>query len=140
MKFLIDECLSLRLAKIAQLAGFTASAHVAHRGMAAWKDWELMKCIIEDDWTFVTRNSDDFRPRAGSSSKAPCYLGVPIHAGLICLNPPVGANLTMMEFYFEAALSTLETSPDLVNQVIEVWPDGERHVTVKRYGFPANVP
>jgi len=140
VKFLIDECLGLSLAEIVQLAGFPESAHVARRGMAAWKDWELMERILEDDWTFVTRNSDDFRPRSESSSKAPCYLGIPIHPGLICLNLPAGTDLKMMENYFLAALSILEDPPNLFNQVIEVWPDEKTGVTVERYRFPKEDP
>jgi hypothetical protein len=28
---------------------------------AGLKDWELKKIIVDDDWTFVTNNSADFR-------------------------------------------------------------------------------
>jgi predicted nuclease of predicted toxin-antitoxin system len=86
LKFLIDECLSVALADVAISAGHPESAHVTHRGMTGWKDHRLMKTIIEEDWTFVTRNSRDFRPRTGSLSKAACYFGQPLHAGLVCVN------------------------------------------------------
>ena len=88
MKFLIDECLSLALADKAVAAGHVESAHVSRRGMNNWQDHRLMKPVIDDDWTLVTRNSDDFRPRRGSASQAPCYVGQPLHAGLVCLNLP----------------------------------------------------
>ena len=87
----------------------------------------------------MTRNSDDFRPRIGSSSNATCYLGVPLHTGLICLNPPVGADLKIMESYFKAVLSTLDDPPELVNQVIKVWPDGQGSVIVDRYDLPVDL-
>ena len=91
MKLLIDECLSVALVEMATAAGNPESAHVTRRGMTGWKDHQLMKAIIEDDWMLVTRNSNDFRPKPGHSSQAPCYLGQPLHAGLICLNLPAGS-------------------------------------------------
>ena len=60
MKLLIDECLSPKLAKMAQELGYEAS-HVVWLGMSGYKDWSLIPVILKDDWTFVTRNSVDFR-------------------------------------------------------------------------------
>ena len=60
MKFLVDECLSFALVDMAVEAGHVESAHVTRRGMKDWKDQQLMQAIIGDDWTLVTRNSDDF--------------------------------------------------------------------------------
>jgi hypothetical protein len=65
LKFLIDECLTLDLVEVAKERGFPESSHVVWMGKAGWKDWELKIFILDDDWTFVTRNSVDFR---GSSS------------------------------------------------------------------------
>lgn len=136
MKFLIDECLSLELADIACNAGFAESAHVSRRGMRSWLDWQIMDTILKEDWTFVTRNADDFRPRPGSKSKMPCYLGQELHAGLICLNPPAGSTAREMSQYFKAALHVLKGDPDLVNQVLEVWPEADGKVRIDRYDFP----
>lgn len=136
MKFLIDECLAISLARIAQDAGFPESTHVSHRGLAGRKDWELMAVILDQNWTFVTRNSDDFRPRASSSSRAPCYLGVALHAGLVCLNPPAGSGRADMEAYFGAALAVIGNPPDLVNQVLEVWPSDAGRLRIDRYAMP----
>lgn len=80
MKFLIDECLSPLLAQMACDAGHVLSAPVTYRGMMSWKDHSIMHRIISNDWTFVTQNGDDFRPRQGSASRKPCYVGVPLHA------------------------------------------------------------
>ena len=88
MKFLIDENLSPLLEIMACDAGYVQSAHVGHRGMMAWEDNKIMNRILEEDWTLVTNNADDFRPRQGSSSLKPCYVGVSLHAGLVCLNVP----------------------------------------------------
>ena len=62
MKFLIDECLSQKLAKIALARGHEAS-HIVWLKKSGWKDWNLKAVILEGDWTFVTKNSADFRGR-----------------------------------------------------------------------------
>ena len=61
LKFLVDECLSPELAQLARDRGYHESFHVSWLGKAGWKDWELKNLILEEDWTFVTRNSVDFR-------------------------------------------------------------------------------
>jgi hypothetical protein len=61
VKFLIDECLSPELVKLAQEKGHGESSHVVWRKLAGKKDWELKPIILDGDWTFVTRNSTDFR-------------------------------------------------------------------------------
>ena len=87
MKLLIDECLSPELAKLAQALGHESS-HVVWLDKAGWKDWQLKSVILDGDWTFVTKNSIDFRgPDAKRGSKGQ-YAGVEIHAGLICLDAP----------------------------------------------------
>lgn len=138
MKLLIDECLSVALVEMAILAGHLESAHVTRRGMTGWKDHRLMKAVIDDDWTLVTRNSDDFRPKSGSTSEAPCYVGQPLHAGLICLNLPAGSGRADQMAYFQAALARIGNPGDLVNKVLEVDPDPARNgqVVLRVYDFP----
>ena len=125
MKFLIDECLSPTLVDLAWSAGHWESAHVTRRGMTSWEDHRLMRVIIAEDWTMVTQNGDDFRPRPGSSSLAPCYVGQPLHAGLICLNLPGNTDWEDQMNYFRHALDRIaaEKLTDLVNKIIEVDPD-----------------
>lgn len=41
MKFLIDECLSPELVKLAQDKGYAESSHVVWRKLAGKKDWHL---------------------------------------------------------------------------------------------------
>ena len=119
-------------------AGHMESAHVTRRGMGGWKDHRLMKAIIKDDWTLVTGNPDDFRPKPGKLSQAPCYLGQPLHAGLICLNLPDGSGQGKQKVYFQAALDRIGTPGDLVNQVVEVDPDPAHagKVVLRIYDFP----
>lgn len=68
MKFLIDECLSPQLAKMAIEKGHGETSHVVWIKMGGLKDWELKPNILEGDWTFVTRNSVDFH---GKDKRAP---------------------------------------------------------------------
>src|SRR3546814_18245434 len=86
MKFLIDECLSPELAKIAIDKDHGETSHIVWLGLAGYKDWELTPIILDGDWTFVTKNSVDFRgPRDKHGTKGQ-YADVAIHAGLTCLN------------------------------------------------------
>ncbi|TCN17992.1 DUF5615 family PIN-like protein [Sinorhizobium americanum] len=61
MKFLIDECLSPELAKMALEKGYGETSHVVWMKLGGLKDWELKPIIVEGDWTLVTKNSIDFR-------------------------------------------------------------------------------
>jgi hypothetical protein len=56
MKFLIDECLSPEMTKLAIARGYGESSHVVWLGRAGSKDWELKHLMLKDDWTFVTKN------------------------------------------------------------------------------------
>jgi hypothetical protein len=60
---------------------------------------------------------------------------VAIHAGLICLNGPVGMDLDMMVELFEAALDELDLNSDLVNQVLEVTLNDD-DIQILRYSLP----
>ena len=77
MKFLIDECLSLDLVKVARGRGFVESSHVVWMGKAGWKDWELKPFILERDWTLVPETAWIFAvPRAilGPVDNLPMFL------------------------------------------------------------------
>jgi len=100
-KILIDENLSPSLAADAQLRGFLCS-HVNHLGKAGTKDWELKRVILEGDWTFVTNNSIDFRGPAGKPGFAGEYADVRLHAGLVCIDAPLGLNLSLQRQLFAA--------------------------------------
>jgi hypothetical protein len=88
MRLLIDECLSPELAKLAQSRGHDGSSHVVWLKKGGWKDWSLKTFILGGDWTFVTKNSIDFRGPASRPGSKGQYADVAIHAGLICLNGP----------------------------------------------------
>ena len=73
MRLLIDECLHTSLLKLAHEAGHTAD-HVNYLGLGSSKDWDLMKLILDQDYTFVTNNRTDFTA---------LYAKEQLHAGLI---------------------------------------------------------
>lgn len=135
MKFLVDECLSPELVKLAHARGHGESSHVVWLGRGGLKDWEPKPVILDGDWTFVTRNSVDFRGPVDTPGVKGQYAGVEIHAGLICLNGPSGMDLDMQLELFEQALDELEADPDLINQVLEITCE-EDALTVRRYSLP----
>jgi hypothetical protein len=138
-KLLFDECLSAELALMARGRGHHDASHIVWMGKAGWKDWELKKIIIEEDWVLVTKNSDDFRgPRQKPGSKGQ-YADVPLHAGLICINGPVGMDLALQKELFEVVLDELDAEPDMTNQILEVSLDNiGNEIVVLRYALPSN--
>jgi len=138
MKLLVDECLSEELTKLAQTRGHLDASHVRWIGKGGAKDWELTPVIVGGDWTFVTKNSIDFRGPADAPGTAGEYARLDLHAGLICLNGPVGMDLDMQLEMFEVALDELDAQPDLVNQVLEVSleNDADAEMRVVRYALP----
>lgn len=138
MKLLIDECLSEELAKLARDRGYPESSHVRWIGKAGAKDWELLPVILDGDWTFVTKNSVDFRGPANAPGSKGEYRKASLHAGLICLNGPVGMDLDIQAELFQAALDILEENDDLINQVIEITlaDPSEGNFEIVRYALP----
>jgi hypothetical protein len=137
VKFLIDECLSLDLVEVAGSRGFVESSHVVWMGKAGWKDWELKAFILDGDWTFVTRNSVDFRGPADNPGTRGQFADVPLHAGLICINGPDGMTGEVQCELFEAVPDEIGNVQHLLNEVVEVdleSLDGE--FTIHRYPMP----
>ncbi len=135
MKFLIDECLSPELTKLAFQKGYGESSHVVWLGLAGRKDWALKPLILDGDWTFVTKNSVDFRGPAERPGTKGQYGDVTLHAGLICLNGPPGMDLDMQIELFEQALDELEADADLVNKVLDITLEDEA-LRIRRYRLP----
>ena len=135
MKFLIDECLSPELTKRAHERGYGQSSHVVWLGRSGLKDWELKPLILEGDWTFVTKNSIDFRGPVRAPGSRGQYADVAIHAGLVCLNGPPGMDLDMQIELFDQAMDELDADCDLVNQVLEITLENDC-LHVRRYRLP----
>jgi hypothetical protein len=136
MKFLVDECLSPELTKLAHDRGHGESSHVVWLGRNGAKDWELKPFIIDGDWTFVTKNSVDFRGPSSRPGTSGQYADVMLHAGLVCLNGPEGMDLDMQMELFEEVLNEIDRDGDLVNQVLEISTNGEE-LHVLRYRLPS---
>jgi hypothetical protein len=136
VKFLVDECLSPKLVKLAQGKGYGESTHVVWRKLAGKKDWELKSFILDGDWTFVTRNSVDFRGPSSSPGSRGQYADVVIHAGLVCLNGPEGMKVDVQLELFGQALEELAIDGDLINQVIEVTLEDNDELRILRYNLP----
>lgn len=135
-KFLIDECLSPALALLARERGFFESSHVTWLGKSGWKDWELKEFILEGNWTFVTRNSVDFRGPAASPGLQGQYADIPLHAGLICINGPERMTAQTETDLFNVVLEVIGAS-ELVNEVVEITlPDMVADYEVRRYALP----
>jgi predicted nuclease of predicted toxin-antitoxin system len=107
VKLLIDECLHTSLVTLAHSAGHSAD-HVSHRGLGGLKDWQLMRVIRDQEYTFVTNNRADFVDLHGKE---------PLHAGVIVIVPNV-VPLKQREL-FSAALRHIGAR-DLTNTVVEV--------------------
>ena len=135
-KFLIDECLSPDLAALARERGFFESSHVTWLGKAGWKDWELKQFILEQDWTFVTRNSTDFRGHTDQPGSKGQYADVPIHAGLICINGPDSMSAEDETELFGIVLDELGPN-EMVSQAIEITlSDADTGFELVRYALP----
>ena len=137
MRFLVDECLSPELVRLARERGYGESTHVVWRKLSGKKDWELKPVILDGDWTFVTRNSVDFRGPLSKPGSRGQYADVALHAGLICLNGPDGMDVDVQLELFGQALEELMIDGDMVNQVLEITledDNGELHIL--RYKLP----
>jgi len=141
VRFLIDECLSARLVDLAVEAGFE-STHVARIGKQGTKDWKLAEFIAANDWTFVTRNSIDFRGPSSTPGSKGIHARMQLHAGLVCLNGPPKFDLRLHRELFAIALEAIETRGDLVNMALEVTLEetSDTEVIVSLYPIPNDGP
>jgi predicted nuclease of predicted toxin-antitoxin system len=123
-RFLIDENLSVALSKAAHAAGFEAM-HVAHLGLAAERDWDLLTVVRDGDWVLVTNNAVEFQRR---------YARLAIHAGVVFIRPSV-RRAQQLEL-FGAALADIATEPDIVNIAVDVDYDEAGLIRIRRYALP----
>jgi len=139
LKFLIDECLSLELVGLAIERGYPDSRHVVRMGRASRTDRQLMRLIVDGDWTFVTRNARDFRGAPVAPGLRGRYAGTELNAGLVCLNGPDAMTIDVHLELFGIALDELAAIGDaFVNRGLEVTlaRTGDAAVTVTIYDLP----
>ena len=122
---------------MARQRGHHEASHVVWIGKSGWKDWELKRVLLDEDWVLVTKNSEDFRgPREAPGTKGQ-YAHVSLHAGLIGLNGPVGMDLALQRELFSEALDELDVNGDLTNQILEVTlEESEVGIQIVRYSHP----
>jgi hypothetical protein len=138
MKLLVDECLSEELVTLARARGHHESSHVRWIGKGGAKDWELLSVILAGDWTFVTKNSIDFRGPSRAPGTKGVYRKATVHAGLVCLNGPVGMDIDLQKELFDIALDALGEDEDIINRVIEITLDNldDATIIVTNYALP----
>jgi hypothetical protein len=104
----------------------------------AGRTGELKEILLQEDWVLVTRNCKDFRGPKGAPGSKGVLADVPIHAGLICIDGPVGMDLELQRRLFGVVLEDLDEEPDLTNQVLEITIDASgQSVDILRYELPA---
>lgn len=127
MKFLIDECLSPVLARIARDRGFPLSTHVTWLGLRSKSDWVIVRRAVQDGYVLVTNNTADFTPLIHRED---------IHAGLICLKVAPGLmNQAVQEILFEVALDRL-AGEEPINDVIEITLTVDRSIEIEQNTQP----
>ncbi|MER8929472.1 DUF5615 family PIN-like protein [Mesorhizobium sp. M0902] len=127
MKFLIDECLSPELAKLARERGFPESSHVRWLGLAGAKDHMVTRRAVDDGYVLVTHNTTDFRG---------LYRREELHVGLVAFNTAPGLmSLDLQHRLFHLALSELG-GEEAWNEVLEITVDVARTITIERFNLP----
>ena len=127
MKFLIDECLSPDLAKLARESGYPESSHVRWLGLAGAKDHVVTRRAVDDGYVLVTHNTTDFRGLYGRED---------LHVGLIAFNTAAGLMILDLQVrLFLLSLAELD-GEQAWNEVLEITVDTDRTVTIERYDLP----
>jgi predicted nuclease of predicted toxin-antitoxin system len=127
VKFLIDECLSPELVRIARERGYGESTHVTWLGLRSRKDWSIVRRAVDDGYVLVTNNTTDFTPLLSREG---------VHAGLVCLNVAPGLmSLDVQKRLFTLALDRLGDA-EPINELLEVTLLEDRLVRIDRYNVP----
>ena len=124
MKFLIDECLSPRLATIAREHGYPESTHATWLGLGAHPDWALVRRAVADGYVLVTNDRVDFTALMEREQR---------HPGLVCMTVAHGLNsLDVQMRLFQHALIRL-TEEDIAGRILEIALHADRTVRVDLY-------
>jgi predicted nuclease of predicted toxin-antitoxin system len=119
VKFLIDECLSPRLATVARERGYPQSTHVTWLGLRAQQDWALVRRAVADGYVLVTNDKADFTALMEREHG---------HPGLVCITIAHGLNrLDVQTRLFQHALTRL-ADEDIDGRVLEIALRADRTV------------
>lgn len=113
---LIDECLSPKLASVAQARGL-ACMHVTWLNLEGTSDWHVAGLAAERNYVIVTNNRQDFLR---------LYADLEVHNGLVIIVPAVVRRQQMR--LFDLALDVAERQDSLINLMIEVHVGGSVEV------------
>ena len=123
-KFLIDECLSPRLADVARQEGFPRTMHVNWLGLEGQPDWRLVQRAIRDEYVLVTSNRADFTSLLALE---------PSHPGLICMDIAQGRNSRdVQRSLFVHVLGQIGTW-DFLGQIFEAALKADGTAEIRRY-------
>ena len=121
MKFLIDECLSPTLARIARERGFPESTHLTWIEMRSRKDWAVVRRAVVDGYVVVTQDTADFTLLMERET---------MHPGLLCMTVAHGMmSLDVQQALFSLALARIADA-DLTGQVVEIALSSDRTVRI----------
>ena len=95
-----------------------------------------MPFILENDWTFITANGIDFRGPSANPGGKGLYAGVPLHAGLICLESVGDFDAAIQLAMFELAVHTAATLGGLINTLLDLTHHGNRRIELRRFQLP----
>ena len=96
----------------------------------------MKQFILEQDWTFITRNSTDFRGPSDQPGSKGQYADVPIHAGLVCINGPDSMSAEDEPELFGIVLDELGQD-EMINLAIEITlSDAVTGFELVRYALP----
>lgn len=122
IKFLIDECLTPSLKSVAIVRGYVNSNCIRDLGLRGETDSTLFKKVINEGWTFVTRNDSDW---------SKLYKNVEIHDGFVLVLPN-NIDRNDQVVLFTKMLDVVDDHEDLINKVVSIEINGE----IKIEDFP----
>jgi predicted nuclease of predicted toxin-antitoxin system len=127
VKFLIDECLSPELVRLARERGHAESTHVTWLGLRSRHDWSIVRRAIDAGYVLVTNDTLDFTSLISRES---------VHPGLVCLEVAPGLmSLNVQRRLFAVALDRLGDS-EPINEVLHVTLLKDQSIRVDRYDLP----
>jgi len=111
VKFLIDECLSPALVRIAHGRGHGESTHTTWLGLRSRKDWSIVRRAVDAGYVLVTNNTTDFTSLVSREG---------VHCGLVCLDVAPGLmSLDVQRRLFTLAIDHLgDTEP--INEALQI--------------------
>jgi predicted nuclease of predicted toxin-antitoxin system len=124
VKFLIDECLSPALVRLARQRGYVESTHVTWLGLRSRKDWSIVRRAVDSGYVFVTNDTVDFISLLRREG---------MHPGLVCLDVVPGLmSLDVQRRLFAIALDHL-SNVEPINEVLQITLLEDRSVRIDRY-------